>query len=100
VSTYKPNKRAHRILQRLDLGADTFAGLLDLFAFDNRAEVRPKLHAILTALRTDGFVDHGFGAYRITEAGRTSLALLDAGEIVREANATPTVRIFARREAA
>jgi DNA-binding IclR family transcriptional regulator len=94
VSTYRPEKRAHRVLRQLAVTDATFAELLALF--DDKPCPRSKLYAILNALRADGFVAHDFLAYRLTAAGRDALRDLEWGQAVCTDAPAPSVRVFGR----
>lgn len=98
-SLFKPNGRSHRVLSRLSEGPASFGELQDVAKYRCNSD-RSKAWHLLTALIRAGFVVNTGRQYAITPSGMEALSDLREGFSVSSETARPSVRVFARGEAA
>jgi hypothetical protein len=99
-STYRPGRRAHRVLQAMAHEPVAMAGLSEVFADEWGAKIRTKLNHILSALVRDELIERVPGGYSLTDEGHEVLRDLNGGAVFTLSQATPSVRVFTPKAAA
>lgn len=95
-STYRPDGKAHWLLEQLEFGP---MARVDLMGAAEDAGIN-KARYVIGALITDGFVTHAFNHDQLTDSGREALETLrDGHPVFSPGAAVPSVRVFERRAA-